>query len=117
MTSRYGTAIVRGVAAVEVDADDLRDARFLHGDAVDNVGLGHGAFAVSDHHELCRRAHLVDQFGEAAYVGLVKRSVDFVEDAEGSRLELEDAYQEGEGGEGLFSSGEQEDVLQLLAGR
>src|ERR1700730_9752277 len=114
MTSRYGTAIVRGVAAVEVDADDLRDARFLHGDAVDHVGLRHRAFAVSDHHELCRRAHLVDQFGEAAYVGLVERGVDFVENAEGGRLELEDTDKKRECGEGLFSSGEQEDVLQLL---
>src|SRR6267378_8149089 len=109
MTSGYGAAVVVcGVAAVEVDADNLRDAGLLHGDAVDNVGLGHGAFAVSDHDELCGCAHLVDEFGEAAYVGLVERSIDFVEDAEGCGLELEDADQERESSEGFFSSGEQE---------
>ena len=59
----------------------------------------------------------MDELGEAAYVGLVERSVDFVEDAEGRGLELEDSDQKREGGEGLFSSGEQEDVLQLLARR
>src|SRR5712691_7448303 len=111
MRSGYGAAVVGGVAAVEVDADDLRDAGLLHGDTVDDVGLGHGAFAVGDDDELCGGAHVVDEFGEAAYVGLVEGSVDFVEDAEGRGLELEDSYQKREGGEGFFSSGEQEDVL------
>ena len=56
-----------------------------------------------------------DELGEAADVGLVERGVDFVEDAEGCGLELEDADEQRERGEGLFSAGEQEDVLQLLA--
>src|ERR1700722_13070182 len=51
--SGNGAAIVCGVAAVEVDADDLGDAGLLHRDAVDDVGLGHGAFAVGDHNKLC----------------------------------------------------------------
>src|SRR5712691_9615974 len=110
MRSGYGAAVVGGVAAVEVDADDLRDAGLLHGDTVDDVGLGHGAFTVGDDDELCGGAHVVDEFGEAAYVG-------FVEDAEGRGLELEDSYQKRESGEGFFSSGEQEDVLQFFAGR
>ena len=59
----------------------------------------------------------MDELGEAAHVGLVERSVDFVEDAERCGLELEDADQQRECGEGLFAAGEQQDVLQLLAGR
>ena len=39
--------------AVQVDAYDLRDAGLLHGDAVDDIGLRHRAFAVSDDDELC----------------------------------------------------------------
>ena len=51
-------------------------------------------------------AHLGDEAGEAADVGLVEGGVDFVEDAEGGGLELEDADQEREGGEGLFAAAE-----------
>ena len=58
-----------------------------------------------------------DQLGEAAHVGLVERSVDLVEDAEGRGLELEDADQQRERGERLFAAREQKDVLQLLARR
>ena len=58
-----------------------------------------------------------DEAGEAADVGLVERGVDFVEDAEGRGLELEDADEERERGEGFFSAGEEEDVLELFAGR
>ena len=57
------------------------------------------------------------QLGEAADVGLVERSIDFVEDAEGRGLELEDSDQQRQRGESLFSAGEQQDVLQLLARR
>src|ERR1700749_1978506 len=79
--SGNGAAIVGGVAAVKVDADDLGDPGLLHGDAVDDVGLGHGAFAVSDDHELSGGTHLVEELGEPTYVSLVERSVNFVEDA------------------------------------
>src|SRR5260370_16343787 len=109
MTLCYGAAVVCGVAAVEVDADDLRDAGLLHGDPIDDVGLGHGAFAMGDHHELCGCAHLMDELGEAAYVGFVERSVDFVEDAEWCGLELKDPYYNREAGEGFFSSVEHDD--------
>lgn len=105
-----------GVGFVEVDADDFGDAGFLHGDAEDDVGFAHGAFVVGDNDELGVFAHFVDEAGEAAYVGFVEGGVDFVEDAEGAGLELEDADEEGEGGEGLFAAGKQEDVLELFAG-
>ncbi len=108
-------ALAAAVALAEVDADDLGDAGLLHGDAVDDVGLGHGALAVGDDDELGGLAHVGDELGEAADVGLVERGVDFVEHAEGRGLELEDADQQRERGEGLLSAREQEDVLQLLA--
>ena len=59
----------------------------------------------------------MDEFGEAAHVGLVERSVDLVQDAERRGLELEDADQQRERGQRLFSAREQQDVLQLLARR
>ncbi len=72
---------------------------------------------MGDDDELGGGGHLCDELCEAADVGLVERGVDFVEDAEGRGLELEDSDEQREGGEGLFSAGEQEDVLELLARR
>ena len=59
----------------------------------------------------------MQQVGEAADVGFVQRRVHFVERAEGAGLELEDGHQQGQRGQGLFAAGEQQHILQLLAGR
>ncbi len=91
---RGGAGLVAFAAAAEGYADDLADAGFLHGDAVHDVGLFHGALLVGDDDELGVVAHLGDEAGEAAYVGFVERGVDLVEDAEGCGLELEGADQE-----------------------
>ena len=108
MTSGNGAAIVCGVAAVEVDTDDLRDAGLLHGDAVDDIGLGHGAFTVSDYDEL--RGCLM------SWMSLWRPTL---VSSSGRRLRrgYDAKDQQREGSEGLLSAGEQKDVLQLLARR
>ena len=72
---------------------------------------------MGDDHELRRDAHFLDEVGEAADVGFVEGGVDFVEDAERAGRELEDGCEQGNGGERFFSAGEEQNVLQLLAGR
>ena len=70
-----------------------------------------------DDDELGVAAHLGDEAGEAADVGFIQRGIDLVEHTEGCGLELKRADQQRQGGEGLFSTREQQDVLQLLARR
>ena len=48
---------------------------------------------------------------------VVRRGVDFIENAEGRRLEAENTNEQGERGESLFAAGKQEDVLEALARR
>ena len=113
--------IAQGLADSLLDSEahrhQLRNARLLHGHAVENGRDAHGLLAVRDEHELGLHAHLLDQFGEAADVGLVERRVDFVEDAERAGRVLENADQQGQRSERLFAAGEQQHALQALARR
>jgi hypothetical protein len=78
----------------KANADDLGDAGLLHSDAVDHVGGLHHALGVSDEQELSLRAQRVrSRSAKATHVRFVERSIDFVENAEGAGLELEDADQ------------------------
>ena len=88
---------------LQVDADDLGDAGFLHGDAIDDVGHLHGALGVGHHQELSGGGKPRDEIGEATDVGLVERRVHLVEHAEGRGLELEDADQQAESAVRAFS--------------
>ena len=54
---------------------------------------------------------------ETIDIRLVERGVDFVEDAEGTRLAAEDGEQQGNGGERLFAAAQERNTAQLLAGR
>ena len=92
-------------------ANQLRYARFLHRDAVESLRRFHRPLVVSDDDELGFDRHLLNQTGKTDGVGLIERRVDFVEDAEGTRLVLEDGHQKGHRGERLFSAREQEHVL------
>ena len=100
-----------GSLLAEADADELRHAGFLHGDAVESLGGFHGALVVGDDDELSFERHFLNQAGEADGVGLVEGRIDFVEDAEGAGLVFKDGHQEGHGRERFFSAGEQEHVL------
>src|SRR5580700_2019177 len=78
----------------EAHRHQLRNSGLLHGYAVEHRRDAHGLLAVRDEHELGLQAHLLHQLGKAADVGLVERSIHFVEDAEGTRLILEDGDQQ-----------------------
>src|SRR5688572_9941279 len=73
------------VAGVEFDADTFADAGFLHGDAVEDVGDGHGSLRVGDDNELRKIEEVDDDAVEALIVGFVQSGVDFVEDGERRR--------------------------------
>src|SRR4051812_13522391 len=102
---RRGRRALRG----ELHRDDLRDARLLHGDAVERVGDLHGALVVRDDDELGGAAHLPDHLVVPADVRLVERRVDLVEQAERRRLDQEDGEDQRDRGERLLPAGEQVD--------
>jgi len=58
-----------------------------------------------DEHELRVSAHLLDHLDEPIDVGIVKRRVDFVEEAEGTRLGEEDREQKAHRRERFFAAG------------
>lgn len=99
----------------EVDADDFADAVFFHGDAVDDVCAGDGAFVVGDDEELALGDEAVEDFDEAFDIGFVEGGVHFVEDAEGAGLDHVDSEEESDGGHGAFAAGEEADVLEFFA--
>ena len=70
-----------------------------------------------DDDELRLPAHIREHFVEAADVGFVERRVHFVEDAERARLVAEHRDQQRERRQRLFAAGEQQNILQALAGR
>ena len=70
---------------------------------------------MGDDDELGVAANGVEHLHEPADVRVVERGVHLVEDAEGRRLVLEDREEQADRGHGLFASGEQQDVLKLLA--
>ena len=108
-------------AAVRVMAhvygDELRHARLLHGDAVDDVQAVIMRLEWVTMTNCVSRLMPAQHVGESADVGFVQRRVDFVQHAERAGLVLEDADQQRQRSEGLFAAGEQQHVLQLLARR
>ena len=94
---------------------ELRDALFLHGDAVHDVGFFHGAAAVGDQDELGVVRHVPHVLGEAGDVDVVEGRFDLVEDAERRRCDLQDGEQQGDGGQALLTAGQKVDVLDVLA--
>src|SRR5437667_4491446 len=89
------------------NADDFRNARFLHGDAVEDAADFHRFAVVGDDDELRLRAHVVQKSGKAPDVCFVKRRVYFVEDAERAWLIAEDCDEQSQSGHRLFATGEQ----------
>src|ERR1019366_1152447 len=107
----------RRLGGVELDADQAADAGLLHGDAVQCFRGFHGLLGMGDDHELGIDRHLGDEAGEAGDVGLIERGIDLIQHAERAGLIVEYGHEQGDGGQRLLAAGEQEDVLQALAGR
>src|SRR5215468_8201722 len=101
----------------KTNRDNLRYPWLLHSYAIHNGSYAHGALAMRDHDELRLIAHFTDQIVEPSYVGLIERRIDLIKDAERAGLILEDANQKRQRGQRLLAAGEQEYILQFLAGR
>src|SRR5262245_7961227 len=105
------------VESVQLDGNQLRNARLLHGNAVQAVGDLHGFAVVGNDDELRVLLHPTQHLDKAADVGVVERRVDLVEEAERARLVLEHAEHQRDGGQCLLAAGQQLDALQALPRR
>src|SRR3989304_9279810 len=101
----------------ELERYHLRDARLLHGDAVQGVRHFHCLFVVSYQQELAYLRHVADEHVEPVDVRVVKRRVDLVQQAERARLYEEYGEYEGRGRKRLLSAREKGYVLKPLSGR
>src|SRR5208282_3119949 len=112
-----GTMLSRGrlLLPFPADADELRDAGLLHGDAIEHAPSLHCLAVVGDNDELRLRAHVPDQACEPPDVRLIEWRIDFVQDAEGTRLVTEDGDQQRQRGHGLLAALKQQNVLQALS--
>ena len=106
---------MRSVA--KLHGDEAGDAGFAHGDADELVAGLHGAFAVGDDDELGLPRHFAQECAEAADVGVVKRGIDFVQQAEWRRVQAEEREDEGERGQRFFAAGEDAQVFDFFARR
>ena len=101
----------------ELHGNEAGDARFAHGDADEVVAGLHGAFAVGDDDELCLSRHFPQERAEAADVGVIKRGVHFVQEAERRGIEAEEGEDEREGGQCFFAAGEDAQVFDFFPRR
>ena len=77
-----------------------------HGDAVEDIGVGHGALVVGYDDELATAGKLSDDVVELVYVAVVERGVYFVKNAEGGGFYEVDGEEERNGCERFFPTGE-----------
>ena len=89
------------------DAHPFRDARFFHRHTVQNIGDRHRPFVVRDDDELRRLLEGFHDGGEPLDVGFVESRIDLVEDAERTRLALEDGHDEGDGRHRFFATAQE----------
>ncbi len=76
----------------------------MHGYAIEDVGDGHGALGVSDDDKLTVDQEFLQHGVKAVVVGLIKCSVDLVEDTQWASLGAEDSEEQGNCGECFVSS-------------
>src|SRR5437667_5366611 len=101
----------------QAHADDGRDARLLHRDAIDRIRGLHRPWIVRDHDELRFVFELREQSDVAAHVRVVERRVDLVEQAERARLGEEDREQQRNGDQRALARRQQVDPLGAFAPR
>src|SRR5262249_11488372 len=77
----------------------------------------HCTLAMGDDNELSCRAHIPHHLGKTINVRLIERCIDFVENAERTRLVSKQRNQQRKRCQRLFSTREQQHILKLLPGR
>src|SRR5690242_15795921 len=112
-----GSVAGAGASLLPIYRNKLRHARLLHGHAIEDRSLLHGAPVVCDHAELGLCAHLAYHLSETPDVGLIKRRIDFIQNAERTWLVAEYGNQQGQRCESLFATGKQQNILQALPRR
>ena len=103
----WGEDISVLVDIFEANTDAGADAAFLHRDAVEAIGGGHGFLGVGDDDEAGGGEELFEHVDEAANIRFVERGIDFVEHAERARPVLENGHNERDGGERFFAAAEE----------
>src|SRR5215212_1407741 len=78
---------------VQPHRNELRDAQFLHRDAVESIGRLHRTAVMRHNDELAALRELAQHLAEAADVGLIQRRVHLIEDAERAGTHLEEREQ------------------------
>ena len=63
----------------EIDTDNARHPRLLHGDAVELISQLHGALVVGDENKLCGARHRTDEIIIAINIGVIEGRVNFVQ--------------------------------------
>ena len=79
---------------VELDGYKLRDTRLLHGHAVEIFGHLHGDFIMRDDDKLRLPREVADDIEKTSTVGIIKRCIDLIEDAERRGFDLVEAEQQ-----------------------
>src|SRR2546425_4392758 len=83
--------------------------------SVQDIGCLHGLPVVGDHEELGPARQLTEHPQEPMDVGVVEGRVDLVEDAEGTRPEIEDREEKRQPGQRALATREQRHGLQTFA--
>src|SRR5436190_23453345 len=107
----------RSGRSVQLNGNQLRNARLLHCDAVQPIRNLHRPPVVRDEDELRAVEHPAQHVDESSDVRVVERRVDLVEQAEQARLVPEDREHQRDGGERLLAARQQLHALQPLARR
>src|SRR2546427_8787220 len=90
----YSACLFTTLLSVQVDRDELRQARLFHGDAVEHIRSFHRLPVVGDHQELRLAGQLPQDAQKPVDVRVVERRIHLVEDAEGARAEIEDGEEQ-----------------------
>src|SRR2546427_3604444 len=117
VTRASGNTYAQRGVSVQLNRDQLRDPRLLHGHAVQTIGDLHRLPVVRDEDELSVLLHAAQHFYEPADVCVVEGRVDLIEEAERTRLVLEEPEHQRDRGERLLAARQQLDALEALARR
>ena len=101
-------SVAEPLGLFEIDADELAHAAFGHGYAKQPVHPRHGDRIMGDGNKarLGLAAHIVEQIAEAFDIGIVKRRIDFVENANRRRIGKKDREDQRHRGKRLFAAGQ-----------
>ena len=75
--------------SLDIDVNDARDARFLHGDAYQLLRHFHRYFIMADEQKLCMFRHFFHHIAESLGIAVVERRINLIHEAEWCGIEPE----------------------------